>query len=60
VQDRLVRIDKICKLLDIKKLPDYNHFENAERFYKTLTKLFVNKNLESGIKLPKILASGAD
>jgi hypothetical protein len=26
VQDRLVEVEKQCRLLDIKKLPDYNYF----------------------------------
>lgn len=29
VQDKLVETEKHCRLLDIKKLADYNYFENS-------------------------------
>lgn len=60
LQQKLITLDKNCRLLDIKKLQDYGYFENAERIYKNMTKLFTNKNLENGVKLAKLLVSGLD
>jgi hypothetical protein len=58
VQDKIVEIEKNCRLLDIKKLPDYNFFENAERIYKQITKLMSNKGAETGVRIGKLLIFG--
>ena len=53
-----MEIEKNCRLLDIKKLPDYNFFENAERIYKQITKLMSNKGVETGVRIGKLLVFG--
>ena len=58
IQEKIVEIEKSCSLLDIKKLPDYNFFENAERIYKQITKLMSNKGAETGVRIGKLLVFG--
>ena len=58
IQEKIVDIEKSCRLLDIKKLPDYNFFENAERIYKQITKLMSNKGAETGVRIGKLLVFG--
>ncbi len=58
IQEKIVEIEKSCRLLDIKKLPDYNFFENAERIYKQITKLMSNKGAETGVRIGKLLVFG--
>ena len=55
-----MEIEKSCRLLDIKKLPDYNFFENAERIYKQITKLMSNKGAETGVRIGKLLVFGVE
>lgn len=60
VQERIVEVEKNCRLLDIKKLPDYNFFENAERLYKQITKPMSNKGAETGVRIGKLLVAGIE
>lgn len=60
VQDKIVEVEKNCRLLDIKKLPDYNFFENAERLYKQITKPMSNKGAETGVRVGKLLVAGIE
>lgn len=60
VQERIVEVERHCRLLDIKKLPDYNYFENAERLYKQASKAMTNKGAESGVRLGKLLTPGIE
>lgn len=60
VQERIVEVEKQCRLLDIKKLPDYNFFENAERLYKQASKAMSNKGAEAGVRLGKLLTLGIE
>jgi len=46
--------------LDIKKLPDYNFFENAERIYKQISKPMQSKGAETGVRLGKLLMIGIE
>lgn len=60
LQDRLVEVEKQCRLLDIKKLPDYNFYENAERIYKQISKPMLSKGAEAGVRLAKLLLPALD
>lgn len=55
-----MEVEKNCRLLDIKKLPDYNFFENAERLYKQITKPMSNKGAETGVRIGKLLVAGVE
>ena len=51
----------MVKLFDVKKLPDYNQFENSEKIYKNVMKLFIgNRSIENGIKMNKLFVVGVD
>ena len=60
IQDKLTDLDKLCKLLDIKKLPEFTHYEAAERAYKQISKQTLIKGAESGVKLSKLLSSASE
>jgi hypothetical protein len=60
VQERIVEVEKQCRLLDIKKLPDFNYFENAERLYKQVSKAMSNKGAESGVRVGKLMVTGVE
>ena len=59
MQERIIEFERYCRLLDLKKLPDFNHYESAERLYKVISK-GMSKGSEVGPRLGKLFSPGTE